>query len=279
VQGGLGSELIRFEIVRRELSNHKLPVAVLEWTMEFRVGCSGWFYWHWKGRFYPEELPVSEWFQFYRRRFNTVELNAPFYKWPRPATVKGWRRFATYNFKFSVKVNQLITHEKRFVGTKWLIREFYGIADILGSHMGCFLFQCPPSFHYSASRLNRIVEQLDPAFRNVVEFRHRSWWNAHVFDVFRRGGITFCCLSAARLPDRLIKTTDVLYVRFHGSKSWYRHDYTTEELGLWRQRLLAAKGEQCWVFFNNDFNANAVRNALELKNLLKSAKGEPGMRP
>jgi uncharacterized protein YecE (DUF72 family) len=238
--------------------------------MEFRVGCSGWFYWHWKRRFYPPELPVSEWFQFYRRRFNTVELNAPFYKWPKPQTVRSWLKFATYNFRFCVKVNQLITHEKRFIGTKWLIREFHGIAEILGQHMGCFLFQCPPSFSYSDARLRKVLEQLDPAFPNVLEFRHRSWWQPKVFDVLRERRIGFCSVSAPGLPDDLVETSDQVYLRFHGSRAWYRHDYSEAELAGWANRLRACKAETCWAFFNNDFNANAARNAAALKRLLRA---------
>jgi len=242
--------------------------------MELRIGCSGWFYWHWKHRFYPADLPVSEWFQFYRRRFNTVELNAPFYKWPKPATVKSWRRFATYNFRFCVKVNQLITHEKRFIGTKWLIREFYSIAEILGGYMGCSLFQCPPSFYYSKPRLERILDQLDPAFHNVLEFGHRSWWQPYVFDQFRKHRIIFCSLSARGLPADFVDTTGELYVRFHGSSSWYRHDYSAEELALWHERLRQSRAEKAWLFFNNDFNPNAVRNAAMLKQIVRQATSE-----
>ena len=92
-------------------------------VMELRVGCSGWFYWHWKGRFYPETASTRDWFAFYRRRFNTVELNAPFYGWPKPATIKQWRRQATRSFRYCIKVNGLITHENRFKGTAKLIRQ------------------------------------------------------------------------------------------------------------------------------------------------------------
>src|SRR5688572_7033705 len=159
--------------------------------MEPRIGCSGWFYWHWKGRFYPENESTRDWFAFYRRRFNTVELNAPFYGWPKPATVRHWRRQARRNFRYCIKVNRLITHEKRFRGTRRLVREFYAIAGVLGPHMGCFLFQLPPSFHYSAARLRGILAQLDPAQKNAVEFRHRSWWNPAVWKAFRRRGVIF----------------------------------------------------------------------------------------
>ena len=137
------------------------------------IGCSGWYYWHWHGGFYPVNVPRADWFRFYSEQFDTVELNAPFYSWPTVATVRGWLKQVTgRRFIYTVKVCELITHVKRFRRTKTLVRDFGHIADVLGDRMGCFLFQLPPSFRYSAARLRRIVEQLDPTRRNVVEFRY-----------------------------------------------------------------------------------------------------------
>ncbi len=236
----------------------------------FHIGCSGWFYWHWRGDFYPAELPTGRWFSHYAARFRTVELNAPFYSWPTIATVEAWmRQIGRRKFVYTVKAPELITHIKRFSGTRTLIRDFGHIADRLGEHMGCFLFQLPPSFHYTRARLDRIVAHLDPARRNVVEFRHRSWWNAHVFDAFRANGIVFCVCSAPRLPDDLVKTADDIYVRFHGVARWYRHDYTRAELAAWADRIKASGATRVWAYFNNDRDGNAIRNARTLLRLLE----------
>jgi hypothetical protein len=111
------------------------------------VGCSGWFYWKWRGAFYPSDLPTTEWFDHYAKRFDTVEINASFYSWPTVANVKSWLRQApNHQFVYTVKVCELITHIKRFKGTKELVKDFGLIADILGKRMGCFLFQLPPSY-------------------------------------------------------------------------------------------------------------------------------------
>jgi uncharacterized protein YecE (DUF72 family) len=242
---------------------------------EIQVGCSGWFYWDWRGIFYPEDLPTQRWFAHYARHFKTVELNAPFYSWPTVSTVKTWVRQAGRRaFVYTVKVSELITHVKRFSGTKTLIRDFGHIADLLGPRMGCFLFQLPPSFHYSAARLDRIVSQLDPARRNVVEFRHPSWWNERVFAAFRAAGITFCSCSGPRLPDELVTTADDLYVRFHGVKQWYRHDYTPEELAVWSGRIRASGAKRVWAYFNNDWDGFAIKNAKTLRRLLEARREE-----
>lgn len=239
--------------------------------MQIRVGCSGWFYWHWKKIFYPENEPAHRWFKHYTNVFKTVELNAPFYRWPKPATVKNWRRNAPKNFRYSVKVNGIITHEKRMRGTKKLVREFYSIAEVLGEQMGCFLFQFPPSYKYSPSRLKSIVTQLDASYRNVVEFRHKSWWRKSVYNAFRKAGLIFCSTSGPRLPDELVKTSDIVYVRFHGVKRWYRHDYSREELAVWAQRIKASGAKEVWIYFNNDRECFAIKNAKTIRRLLRGA--------
>ncbi len=237
------------------------------------IGCSGWYYWHWKGQFYPESIPSSRWFAHYASKFNTVELNAPFYSWPTASTVKTWiRQAGRKRFVYTVKVCELITHVKRFSGTKTLVRDFGYIADLLGPHMGCFLFQLPPSLRYSPAALRRIVEQLDPARANVVEFRHKSWWNHTVYRAFRDAGIIFCSCSGPRLPDELVKTADDIYIRFHGTKRWYRYDYSRAELQLWANRIRASGTKRVWAYFNNDRQGFAIENARMLRRLLKQAE-------
>lgn len=248
-----------------DVSSQTLPDAL--------VGCSGWYYWHWRDCFYPGDIPGSQWFDYYASQFRTVELNAPFYSWPTDATVRTWiRQEKRRRFIYTVKVSELITHQKRFVRTKTLIRDFGHIADLLGPRMGCFLFQFPASFRYTPAVLKRVVSQLDPARRNVVEFRHKSWWNERVFAAFRETNTIFCSCSGPRLPDELVKTADDLYIRFHGTKRWYRHDYTREELAVWVQRIRDSGAKRVWAYFNNDRDGFAIKNAKELLRQLKLQK-------
>ena len=208
-----------------------------------------------------------------RRNSNTVELNAPFYAWPTVGTVNTWKKQSgRRRFVYTVKASELITHVRRFSRTSELVKDFGLIADLLGPAMGCFLFQLPPSFKYSRARLTRIVEQLDPRHRNVVEFRHRSWWNATVYAAFRERGIIFCSCSGPRLPDELVTTAEDVYIRFHGTKKWYRHDYTREELRVWAERVRDAKPARVWAYFNNDREGYAIKNARAFLRLLREGE-------
>lgn len=254
------------------IANMPEPEAEKE-LPKINIGCSGWFYWHLKGVFYPRSLPTKDWFSYYAKTFKTVELNAPFYSWPTLGTVRQWLRQAGYSdFIYTVKVCELITHIKTFKDVKNLIKDFSYIASLLGTRMGCFLFQLPPSYEYSPAKLKSIITQLDPARRNVVEFRHESWWNEKVYKAFEKANVIFCSVSAPGLPDDLIKTSDEIYIRFHGREKWFRHDYSKKELMEWVEKIKAAKPKRIWVYFNNDFNGYAVENAQALSKLIKKHK-------
>lgn len=241
--------------------------------MEINVGCSGWFYSHWRGVFYPaQEVTTKNWFAYYANVFRTVELNAPFYRWPKPPTVRRWYREAPPGFHYTLKVNQVITHEKQMVRTQRLVNDYYNLAGALQEKLGCFLFQFPPSFKYTASGLKRIVTQLDPAQKNVVEFRHKSWWQEKVYAALKEGGISFCAVSAPGLPEDFPAEQPLAYFRLHGKSQWYRHDYSAAELNFWKERILMSGAKEVWIYFDNDHHGHAVKNALQLRRMLSSAR-------
>ena len=101
-----------------------------------------------------------------------------------------------------------------------------------------------------------------------MEFRHASWWNEKVYGAFREAGIIFCSCSGPRLPDELIRTADEVYIRLHGPKRWYRHDYSKSELATWADRIKASGAKRAWIYFNNDNEAHAPKNATALRRML-----------
>ncbi len=232
----------------------------------YRLGCSGWFYPHWQGIFYPS--PQSRWFGYYATKFNTVELNSPFYNFPKESTVKAWYRNAPKGFVYTLKVNKYITHMKKFKNAKTQIKKFYTVCSLLNEKLGCFLFQLPPSLHFSEAKLKEIVTQLDTEKKNVIEFRHNSWFCAETYDELKENGIMFCIVSAPRLPDTFVKTAKDIYIRFHGKLAWYAHNYGDRELREWASKI--KKYKNAWIYFNNDAMAFAPKNCLRLKEILKA---------
>lgn len=235
---------------------------------EYRVGCSGWIYPHWAGLFYPEDLPQREWFDFYAKVFNTVEVNATFYRFPTEKMVRAWYRKGPEGFLFTLKAFRGITHLRKFQGTEELVRRFYAMGEELWEKLGGFLFQLPPSLKYNRDFLLRILDQLDPRFSNTLEFRHASWFTEEVAEILRERGVAMCIVSAPNLPEYVVATASHAFVRFHGKGAWYAYRYSMRELRTWAERIKSLPVERVFIYFNNDWNAWAPENALQLEELL-----------
>src|SRR3954451_11899211 len=124
------------------------------------VGCSGWVYKHWRGVFYPDGLPQRLWFQRYAGEFDTVEINASFYRVPLETTFDGWREKAPEGFRYAVKANRYITHLKKLVGCDDEIDRFIELARRLEGTLGPILYQLPPSLHKDVARLETFLSRL-----------------------------------------------------------------------------------------------------------------------
>jgi uncharacterized protein YecE (DUF72 family) len=234
--------------------------------MEWHIGCSGFHYKDWKGIFYPEGLPQNKWFAFYCEHFNTLELNVTFYRFPQLSFLQNWHQKSPDSFRFSVKAPRAITHYKKFNDAADLVSSFYEtINNGLQEKLGPVLFQMPPGFSYSEERLERIINNLDPAFTNVVELRHVSWWRENVYKALAGHKIIFCGMSHPSLPDAIIQNTPVIYYRFHGVPNLYRSPYSTDFL----KNVIDAvqhnpEAKQGWFYFNNDYDGVAIANAKEM---------------
>src|SRR5947209_2317090 len=114
-----------------------------------RIGCSGWSYSSWKGTFYPERLPARSWFDYYAREFDTVEINATFYRLPKRDYVARWTEQAPDGFCFALKASRYLTHIKRLTDLGAGIERFYERIEPLieGGLLGCVLWQLPENFH------------------------------------------------------------------------------------------------------------------------------------
>jgi uncharacterized protein YecE (DUF72 family) len=234
------------------------------------IGCSGWSYQDWVGKFYPADLKQGEWLAYYAQHFNTVEVNMSFYRFPFKNMLKGWYSRTPRNFRFTLKANRLITHIKKLKGTEKLLTSFYALADLLEEKLACILFQMPPSLRKDKDMktLEGFLKSLSSDHNNVIEFRHKSWFCREVYDLLCAHNAIFCILSAPELPSDPITTGKMAYVRLHGADSWYNYDYGEDELKDWARQIKRLKRE-CFAYFNNDVNAYAPSNALRLQTMLQ----------
>jgi len=234
--------------------------------MKENIGCSGYFYREWKGKFYPPTLSGSKWLEFYATHFNTIEINASFYKFPEAKSLRKWYNKTPNEFKFSIKAPQIITHYKKFIQAKDVINSFYTIAEKgLKEKLECILFQLPPDLAYSPQVLTNLVKSLDNNFKNVIEFRNSSWWNKEVYDALKEKNIIFCSISFPDLPDVFVETSDTAYIRFHGKEELYKSSYSSKEMKSWIEKINLSKLQNLYVYFNNTWNMASIENAFALK--------------
>jgi len=242
-------------------------------ALYYYIGTSGWHYEHWRNRFYPEKLVKPKWLEFYAGHFNTVELNNSFYRLPSEAAFATWRDSSPANFTFAVKVSRFITHIKRLRNTEEAVENFISKARILGGKLGPLLYQLPPNMHRNDEVLESFVSTLDRGLKHVFEFRHQSWLDDSVFEILRRYNVGLCVFDMPSFTCPVVATADFAYVRFHGSTGLYWSCYSDEELADWAKRLveLAVNLKAVYIYFNNDAEAFAVRNAITLRAFLEGS--------
>ena len=237
-----------------------------------RIGCSGWNYSHWRNDvFYPPRLPPSRWLEWYAQQFDTVEVNATFYRLPRESAVANWVETSPPGFLFAVKMSRYITHIRRLRDLGSGVRVFYErIAPLVRSpKLGPVLWQLPGNFRRDDDRLAEAVARLPPG-RHCFEFRHESWFVPEVYELLRSAGAALVIGDDPRRPFQAHElTADWTFIRFHSGSRGRRGNYSESELEEWARRIEAWRREiDVYAYFNNDWEGFAVRNALSLKERL-----------
>lgn len=236
-------------------------------TNEIRIGTSGWNYDHWRGRFYPDELPANRWFSFYSSRFDTVEINNTFYRQPEVATYDAWREQAPRGFLYAVKANRYLTHMRKLNEPGEPLERFLSGAKKLKVHLGPILYQLPPNWKRNLERLRKFAECLPRDLTHVLEFRERDWLADETYDLMAQFNLNLCVHDLLpRHPRRV--TGPVVYIRFHGTVGKYEGKYRPSRLRKWADWIgEVAKERDVFVYFNNDDSAYAIQDAQTLRNL------------
>lgn len=218
-------------------------------------------------------MRASEMFDFYARYFDTVEINNSFYRLPTATTFDNWREASPPNFCFAVKASRFITHMKKLKDPKSSSEKFFHVANRLGKRLGPILFQLPPRWKLNVERFDEFLRALPGEHRYVFEFRDETWFAPEIYQLLRKYKAAFCIHDFAdmKVPQEI--TAKFTYIRFHGPTSAkYFGSYSDRDLRAWANRIKQWRSElsSIYIYFNNDPEGAAIRNALTLKRLVHS---------
>ncbi len=233
--------------------------------MVVRVGTSGFSYKHWKRVFYPDDVPQRKWLEYYTNHFNTLEINASFYRLPQKKTVEGWYERTPKDFNFVFKGSKVVTHIKKLKDCEDEIKAFYRQISYVKEKLGPVLWQIPPGLKIDETLLEAFLSTVVSGSTPVIEFRNATWYTDRIFSLLEEKGASLCLhdMPGSKPPD--VVTSPVLYLRFHGLKGRYRGNYPDEHLKARAEWVKSVSPSLCYAFFNNDVEGYAPKNAKTLK--------------
>lgn len=258
------------------------------------IGTSGYHYSDWRPHFYPERLSPSEFLKYYADFFNFVEINNSYYRPVERKNLEKMIKQVPPGFLFSIKAHRSLTHEResdpkaegqRFIEHTRILRDT--------GHLAGYLFQFPYSFHRTEKTRSYIAKicEIFTEMPLFIEFRNTDWLNGKVLKDFKNRSITMVTTDLPALKNlpqnnnKGVQEGSSIYMRFHGrnTSSWWTGDNTSRYNYTYSERELAIRMEdilpfrdnkkRLFIAFNNHYKGQAVWNAIQMKNLLKT--GDP----
>jgi uncharacterized protein YecE (DUF72 family) len=240
-------------------------------NVEFYIGTSGWSYDHWKNKFYPGDLPKTKWFIHYCKYFSSVEINATFYRRFKDQTYIKWKNQAGPGFRYVLKAPRIITHRKFLINAEDDIKYFSDSASLLEDKLGLILLQLAPKTKYDPELLKKTIFLFGNPTKLAIEFRNIQWLNDEIYKILKESGAVYCNADSPKTSLIDWVTSETAYIRLHGRKNWYSYNYSDRELAEISSLVnyYIEKGiKRIYIFFNNDFEGNAPRNALSIMEML-----------
>lgn len=179
------------------------------------IGTSGWSYDDWVGDFYPEGTEKIDMLNYYIGEFNSVEINATFYRLPFENMIKGWNNKASNGFQYAVKAPRQVTHYDKLDADDEYLSDFFSRIKALGDYLGPVLWQLPPSLEKDVDLLKDFFEKIDTSeLKHALEFRDESWLEDEVFAELESRGVASVSVSSNSMPVDFTYTGDFVYYRF-----------------------------------------------------------------
>jgi uncharacterized protein YecE (DUF72 family) len=236
------------------------------------IGTSGWSYPNWQQHFY-NRVARKDWLKFYAERFSAVEINGTFYRLQSPDTFKKWFNETPATFRFALKANRYLTHNKKLLDPEPSVLIEKHHAEALGEKLAVVLWQLPGLYKKDLGRLKDFIDALQQwnEVRHSIEFRHNSWFDDETADRLAKAEIAVCLSDAESWPMWNRISSNLVYMRLHGHARTYVSSYSKPELAYWAERIVrwAKQGKEVHVYFDNTaecaapFNANTLRELVE----------------
>ncbi|PTR00092.1 uncharacterized protein YecE (DUF72 family) [Mucilaginibacter yixingensis] len=228
--------------------------------------------------FFPEAFQTGTRLTYYASLFNSIEINASFYRMPLARTVRKWSAEVPDNFQFTFKLHQSITHS---LPGQFNLQAIPAFMEAINSteKRGCLLVQLPPKFGPDIFQLNNLINALQPYnWRIAIEFRQPGWYTEEVYTLLRQFEVAMVIhdLHKSASPQHL--TAAHTFLRFHGPEPNYRGSYDDAYLAEYAHYIndWLAAGQSVYAYFNNTLEA-AVQNLQTLNRLLQlnQRSGQP----
>lgn len=246
------------------------------------IGTSGWHYDDWTELFYPDDITGYRELTYHAQHFNTVENNSSFYRIAGENTYKTWSRMTPDTYKFSMKLNKLITHTHKLEindEVREKVRYILDTTQVLGEKLGVMLIQLPASFKYDLAKLDTFLEFFTAEVHNklhvfdiAIELRNKYWFTDDLYALLKKYNVALVVGQSSRWPEVRQVTADIAYIRMHGPEKLFASSYSDEQLGEWAEYIhsLPKSVKRVYVYFNNDFHGYALENAKQLNNILNA---------
>jgi uncharacterized protein YecE (DUF72 family) len=231
-----------------------------------------------EGSFYPQGMRSADYLVFYATQFDTVEVDSTFYGYPPANTVNNWNARTPEDFIFSVKVPQIITHEKVLMDCDSEFDEFVKTMDILGPKPGPMVFQFPLFDRWKFPKQDHFLAVLEPFLKKlptdhkfVIEIRNKNWLDARLADVLRENNVALALTDTSFVPRPWemkekfdLVTADFVYVRWLGDRKGIEEQTKTwdktvidrrEDLMNWVElfRKFVARNLKMFAYANNHY--------------------------
>lgn len=241
---------------------------------KFFVGTSGWSFNNWRGIFYPETLPQSEWLKFYSNFFNCVEVNSTFYRSFAQSTYKKWAKSVPDDFIFILKAPKEITHNKRLISVKQDIFSFLESVQPLESKLGLVLLQFPPSFKIEYYSFMEALQTFKEKVNVAIELRNIFAFAQDTLEILINHNCTIVNADSPKVKLSHLLTSQTMYYRLHGKPELHKSSYSNSDLQEIVDVIFALKSriKDAYIIFNNGLIGNSIYNGIEIQKKLGNEK-------